>query len=107
MPHTDTIHFEATELERRNYSFDYDKNDFNIDVEKFQIEGIDYPTLCKILRGETPDQPIRVMGVDFYNEYKPYYASEFFLDLIRERALISEYEVEELVDSWEENTDVK
>lgn len=104
---SNVIHFEATELERHNYSYDYEKSDFNADVEKFRIEGINYSTLCKILRGETPDVPIRVMGSDFYDGSKPCYASEFFMDLIREHACNSEYEVESLDDSWEETTNVR
>lgn len=107
------IHFEATELKRHNYSYDYKESDFNTDIEKFQIEGINYPTLCKILRGETSDQPIRVMGLDFYDKGKLYPASELFMDLIREHALNPEYEVEDLDgdldddDSWGETINVR
>ena len=101
------IHFEATELERHYYSYDYEKSDFNADVEKLQIEGINYSTLCKILHGETPDQPIRVMGFDFYDGDKPYYASKVFMDLIREHIRNSEYDAEELDNSLEETTDAR
>lgn len=100
------IHFEATELKRHNYSYDYMESDFNIDIEKFQIEGINYSTLCKILRGEMPDQPISVGGEN--NPTRPQYATDFFGELIREHALKPEYEVEDLDDSsWEEDINVR
>ena len=56
------------------------------------------------LRGKNADQSIRVME----SEDKPYYTSEFFMDLIRERAYNSEYEIEELNGlGGEETTNVR
>jgi len=65
---------------------------------------IQQPPYAKFAR-RNADQLIRVMG----SEDNPYYTSGFFMDLIRERAYNSEYEIEELngLGGGEETTNIK
>lgn len=103
------IHLEATELERTYYTYDYDETDFEKDVARLHIEGVNFPTLCKIFRGEMPDQPISVGGEN--NPTRPQYAADFFGELIRGHAIALDEGVHsytDLVDgSWEDTLDVR
>ena len=70
------------------YSYDYDETDFNDDCKKFDIHGITWKSLVEIFEGKKEDQPIEVAGAVFgRNKGEPFYASDFFEDLMQDRLM--------------------